>query len=309
MHICLGTTPTVQQTMVFQRVASDEVNRATQVIRAASGKPINVARVLHTLGEPSRVCIPVGGDTGRFICEDLSRDGIDHDCAPAENPTRTCVTVIDENAETATELVEEHAPISASVAGDLIARLQKYLPEARTLILSGTLAPGVGDDFYSKCCAMAANAKVPVILDAHGPPLARALRWQPLVVKPNRQELAKMLGEDLDDEPSLRRAMNRLHEQGAQYVVITMGKDGAFAFDGAGFWKIPAIPVAAISPIGSGDAFAAGLVAGIAGGRNVIDACRLGSACAAANTLTIGAGNLKIEDVRRLEPLARVERQ
>ena len=40
----------------------------------------------------------------------------------------------------------------------------------------------------------------------------------------------------------------------------------------------------------------------------MIDACRLGVACAAANALVIGAGILRVEDVRRLEPLARVER-
>jgi tagatose 6-phosphate kinase len=278
MHICLGTTPTVQQTMMFERVAQDEVNRAKQVIRAAAGKPINVARVLHTLGEAARVCVPAGGDTGRFICEDLSRGGIEHDCVEAENPTRTCVTVIDRSASTATELVEEHAAISGNVVQELLRKLERYLPDVRTLALSGTLAPGTGDDFYAKCCEMAAKVKAPVILDAHGPPLARALRWQPLVVKPNREELARMVGEELNDEQSLRRAMNRLHEQGAQYVVITAGKEGAVASDGARFWKIPAIEVEAISAIGSGDAVAAGLAAGIAAGREVVDACRLGCA-------------------------------
>ena len=118
-----------------------------------------------------------------------------------------------------------------------------------------------------------------------------------------------MMGEALDDDAALRRAMNQLHVRGAQWVIITMGKNGAAASDGKSFWTIPAIPVHAISPIGSGDAFAAGLAAGIAAGREVIDACRLAAACAAANTLTLGPGNLKIDDVRRLETIARIQPQ
>jgi tagatose 6-phosphate kinase len=297
----------VQLTMVFERVATDEVNRAVQVIRGAAGKPINVARVLHTLGDDAKVCVPLGADTGQFLAEELSREGIEHDCVLAPNPTRTCVTVIDRSARTATELVQEHAAVSPDVVRELLKKLEGYLPGARCLILSGTLAPGTGDDFYARCCGLAAKFSVPVILDARGEPLALALEHRPLVVKPNRQELAAMMGRNLDDDGALREAMKNLHERGAQFVIITMGRKGAIAFDGKAFWNISAIEVEAISAIGSGDSFAAGLASGIGAGRDVIDACRLASACAAANTLVVGAGLLKIEDVRRLEPLARIQ--
>jgi 1-phosphofructokinase family hexose kinase len=308
MNICLGTTPTVQLTMVFERVAADEVNRAIQVIRGAAGKPVNVARVLHTLGDVAKVCVPLGGDTGKFLAEELSREGIEHDWVEAPNPTRTCVTVIDRNARSATELVQEHAAVSPEVVRGLLEKLEGYLAQTRCLILSGTLAPGTGDDFYARCCELAAKSGVPVILDGRGEPLARALQYRPLVVKPNRQELAAMMGRNLDDDAALRGAMKQLHERGAQFVIITMGRKGAIAFDGKAYWNIPAIEVEAISAIGSGDSFAAGLASGIGAGRDVIDACRLAAACAAANTLVAGAGFLKVDDVRRLEPLARVQR-
>ena len=87
-----------------------------------------------------------------------------------------------------------------------------------------------------------------------------------------------------------------------------MGKSGAIASDGKSFWRMPAIEVAAISAIGSGDAFSAGLASGVVAGRDVPEACRLAAACAAANTLIPGAGFLRLEDVRRLEPLARAEK-
>jgi tagatose 6-phosphate kinase len=308
MNICVGTTPTVQQTMSFERVTPDEVNRAVETCRGASGKPINVARVLNSLDEKVMLCVPVGGDTGRFIRADLDALGITHDCVESKTPTRTCVTVVDRLAKTATELVEESGPLSADESAQMLAKFQKHLPGCRTAVLSGTLAPGVGEDFYAECCRAAGKLGVPVILDARGNALTRALASRPLVVKPNRHELAGMLGKAIDDDTSLREAMIGLHRQGAQWVIITMGRAGAVGSDGASFWKIPAIEIEAVSAIGSGDAFAAGLASGIATGRDVPQACRLATACAAANALVVGAGILRVEDVRRLEPLARVER-
>ncbi len=308
MHLCLGTTPTVQQTMVFDRVTPDEVNRATEVRRAASGKPINVARVLLALGQRAMLCIPTGGDTGAFIRSDLEAAGVEHDCVESAATTRTCVTVVDRAAGTATELVEEAGPLSTDESARMLATMKAHLPGCRMMILSGTLAKGVSDDFYLECCRAAGESGVPVILDAHGSPLTRALPSRPLVVKPNRQELAAMMGKGIGDDGALREAMIALHRQGAQWVVITMGRAGAAACDGNSFWKIPAIPIKAISAIGSGDAFAAGLASGLSAGREVPDACRLAAACGAANALIPGAGIVRIEDIRRLKPLAVVER-
>jgi len=304
MHLCLGTTPTIQQTMIFQKVVPDEVNRASEVRRASAGKPVNVGRVLYTLGEDAIVCVPLGGDTGRFIAEELTAYGVQIDAVPAPHPTRTCVTVIDQHDGTVTELVEEHAPISPQVRAAMLSRLQTHLPNCRSLVLSGTLAPGAGDDFYAECCRLAVG--LPIVLDAKGEALMRALPQRPMIVKPNRAELAATLGIDPNDDAALRRVMVELIGRGARWVIITMGKRGAVVSDGKSFWKMGAIEVPAISAIGSGDAFSAGLASAVAAGRDVPDACRLAAACAAANTLIPGAGFLRLDDVKRLEPLAKL---
>jgi tagatose 6-phosphate kinase len=304
MHVCLGTTPTIQQTMIFAKVVTDEVNRAAEVRRAAAGKPVNVGRVLHTLGEDAIVCVPLGGDTGNFIAHELTVYGVQIDAVPAPHSTRTCVTVIDQATGTVTELVEEHAAISPQVRAAMLGRLQAHLPNCRSLVLSGTLAPGAGEDFYAECCRLA--AALPIVLDAKGEALMRALPQRPLIVKPNRAELAATMAIDPNDDAALRRVMIELVRRGAGWVIITMGKRGAIISDGKSFWQIAAIDVPAISPIGSGDAFSAGLASAVAAGRDVPDACRLAAACAAANTLIPGAGFLHLQDVKRLEPLAKL---
>jgi 1-phosphofructokinase family hexose kinase len=326
MILCLGTTPTVQQTMLFNHIEPDEVNRAIEVRRNASGKPVNVARVLHTLGEHPVLCIPVGGDTGQFIVHDLQNLGISQDCVQIIPPTRTCVTVVDLTAKIATELVEEHGPVTAAEAESLLEKLreifltyrsQQSLPRditkrgarvgAPLLVLSGALAAGIDVGFYGECCKLAWQAHVPTIVDGREGALLRALEHRPLLVKPNRSELAQTLGITINDDDSLRAAMRQLQKMGTQWVVTTLGRQGSMVTDGQSFWEIPAMEIEVVSAIGSGDAFTAGLAAGISHGQKVPEACRLATACAAANAMTLGAGLLRLEDVKSLLPKVQVQ--
>src|SRR5258708_3397627 len=75
MILCLGTTPVYQRTMVFDRVTPDAVNRAREVHDYASGKSVNVARVVHTLGEPLLATGFVGGGRGEALLRDLDASG------------------------------------------------------------------------------------------------------------------------------------------------------------------------------------------------------------------------------------------
>src|SRR6185436_7595676 len=107
MILCLGTTPTVQRTMSFARLTVDDVNRAKSVRQFASGKSVNAARVLKALGEPCVATGLLGGDSGKFMREDLDRVGIAHDFVDTSpTATRLCLTLLDESNHTATELIE-----------------------------------------------------------------------------------------------------------------------------------------------------------------------------------------------------------
>ena len=68
---------------------------------------------------------------------------------------------------------------------------------------------------------------------------------------------------------------------GAQSVVATDGANGAFIFDDAGIHHVPAFAVQAPSTLGAGDVFHGALLAAIALGREMDEAVRTASACAA----------------------------
>lgn len=307
MIVCLGTTPSMARSMVFDRLVIDEVNRAIDVHESATGKSVNAARVLKLLGEDPIALGFLGGDTGAALRRDCDARGIRHSFVDVASPTRLCVTVIDRSTRHATELVQESNPVTPAEVEKLIRKLAEQLAKEAgglaapsMLLLSGSLAPGVPADFYRSCTELANAAGWRTVIDAAGEPLSLALQARPFLVKPNRAELARTVNQPIENDQQLKDAIRQLTSAGIAWVVVTMGKEGAVASDGTQFWRLTAPPVEVFSAIGSGDSFAGGLVAGILRGQSVPEAARLAAACGAANALTPMPAIFDREDVDRL---------
>ena len=146
------------------------------------------------------------------------------------------------------------------------------------------------------------------VVDARGNLLLRALKAKPSLVKPNRQELAATVGRPLRSQRDFMRAMRQMVELGAARVVVTAGGKPTLAFDGRTFWEVVPPRIAVVNPIGSGDAFAAGLISGLLRGEDLGQACRWAAAAGAANALTPMPGELNLADVKKLAPKVTVER-
>ena len=311
MIVCLGTTPTMQRTMLFDRVELDAVNRATEVREYASGKSVNVAKVLRTLGHDALATGFVGGARGLLIREHLDRAGVRHDFVDVTTPTRLCTTVIDRTSGIVTELVEESSPVDADGWAELARKLERLLPLATAWVFSGSLAPGVPADFYTGWLARFRGKNPHVLIDARGEPLKEALRQPGVVAKCNREEFEGTVGTTFADETSLRNAMERATPQGGA-LVVTLGRDGALAYELGKFWRVRVPPIRAVSAVGSGDAFAAGLAAGRERSAKTGDprhALALAAACGAANAMTTDSGWVRPSDLGEILPTVVVEEE
>ena len=306
--LCVGTTPAAQRVMIFRALALDAVNRAVTTLDGAAGKSVNVAKVLKMLGQHPVATGFLGGDRGEFIRADLAEKGVECEFVTVAAGTRECVTVIDEGAGTHTELVEESRPVSPAEFDQLMAILRRRAKGCRAVVMSGTVAPGGPPDLYSQCTRLAHAAGAVSVVDAQGRALLDALKAGPGLAKPNRAELASTLGCELNGDASVLRAMRELCGRGAQRAVVTAGADPALAFDGRSCWKIIPPRIKAVNPIGSGDAFTAGLVWRLVCGDDLGEACRWGCAAGAANALTAMAGDIDRRDADRLAKEVEVQR-
>ena len=300
MILCIGTTPAAQRVMIFNRVVVDAVNRATTTLDGVAGKSINVAKVLQVLGASVAATGFLGGPRGRQLEALLQARNLDCEFVTVAAPTRECLTVIDEAADTVTELVEESRPVEAADFETLFEIIRRRVTDCQAVVMSGTVAGGGPADFYLRCTRLAHAAGAISVVDASGQALLEALPSGPGLVKPNRAELEATAGRALESEEELRDAMRDLHGRGAQRVVVTDGSKPVTAFDGKRFWRVLAPEVRALNPIGSGDAFTAALTWRLTQGDGLEEACRWACAAGAANALTAMAGEVTRQEVDRL---------
>ena len=134
-----------------------------------------------------------------------------------------------------------------------------------------------------------------VALDAEGEPLRLALEAGPEIVKVNAAEAAGLLGEPAGTREEALAASAQLRELaggGGHAGIVTRGADGVTvaAPDGARYEGV--LYERGRYPVGSGDAFLAGLVVGLERGDPLPGALGLALGAAAANAELPGAGAL-----------------
>jgi sugar/nucleoside kinase (ribokinase family) len=100
----------------------------------------------------------------------------------------------------------------------------------------------------------------------------------------NDQEAARLTGEN-----DFRAAAHVLRARGARNVIVKLGSQGCYVLGSAFNGIIPATKVNVIDTTGAGDAFAAGFIAGLAGGRTLSEACQAGNQAGAKICTRLGA--------------------
>jgi tagatose 6-phosphate kinase len=299
-----------------------ETNRVDDVLKLPGGKGLNVARVLHTLGVPVHVTGLAGGPAGEFIRVGLAEAGIASTFLPITGASRTCTAVVERDSHRVTEIYEPGPTITDTEAQAFLDLYETLLPGALAVVLSGSLPPGLPDDYYALLLNRAHAAGVSCILDTSDGPLRLGIPARPLLVKPNAAEAKQFFGREVHRVEDAVCVGQSMRKQGAQMVAITRGGEGAVLVTEMGTWLAGLQVSSPLSGVGSGDAFVAGFSAGLlravkAGeatsiseaarvADRVVQALMLAIACGAANTLVLGAGVLKGEDVERFSHMVHV---
>src|SRR5260221_4409109 len=261
MILSAGLTPAWQQIYLFDRFEPGEVNRAVGVGRCASGKVINVGVALHLLECKARILSVIGGGARGALDGDLAALGVPRRWVDTAAETRTCITILDQESGRATELVENAGPLSADELARFYDAFVQEAAAAEFVILAGSLPDGAPSGFFRE---LLSQVGCPTLLDIRGPELLLALDCRPLVIKPNREELAATVGRSLAEDDDLLRAMADLHCRGAQWVVVSEGKKAVWVRGTSGTFRLepPQIERAA-NPIGCADALGACIAAAL----------------------------------------------
>lgn len=286
--LCLGLTPALQRTLLFDTLAINDVNRAKGVIESAAGKALNTARALSVLSMPVQVAGLNGGSTGRKIDAFLKAYGVTSVQTSMKANTRICTTLLDQKHNTITELVEEAPNPGVAALKRFMRDNLERITDASALVISGTLPPFVEETFYLPFVREAQKRGIPVVIDSHKAPLLHVLSERPLLAKLNQHELAITFKRKITGEQQLLSCMNELIARGAQNVVITQGAKPTYLMTRNGkHWRLtPPKLDQVINPIGSGDCSTAGIVCKLLKRRPLPEAIAFGLACGTANATT-----------------------
>ena len=305
MIVAAGLSPAWQSIMRFASLVPGEVNRATATWSCASGKVLNVAVALSHLGAECRAVTVLGGAPAIETAREFAALGIDLVAVPTRATTRTCTTLLDDAAGQTTELVENAAGITEVEQRSFREAYAKGVAEARLVVLSGSLPAGAPQSLYGDLMAV---TPCPVVLDARGPELLEAIGRQALLVKPNREELARTLDVAITSDDALLEGMQALRGRGANWVAVTDGPRSIFVVGPEGMFRLIPPQLATVeNPIGCGDCLAAGFAQATVQGRSPLAALRYGVACATDNCRSLFAGRLDRGLVAAWEDQVRVE--
>ncbi len=298
MILTVTCNPAIDTTYAVDGFVPGRVHRVVGVDERPGGKGVNVARVLHQLGE---AVTALGlGDAG--FAARVEALGLPASFVPLLPAVRRTLVVQDAGATTS---LWEPGPVAGDGAGAaLVDLVGRHLQSATAVVVSGSLPAGVDPSLPAQIAALARAAGVPAVLDLDGEALAIALAQGGAVLTPNRDELAGLLGSDQGD---LAQAATELALRNRAPVVLTLGEHGLLAADGSGCWHASPPSRLAGNPTGAGDATAAGIVRGLARGSSIAatlpDAVGLGAAAVLAPV----AGEVDVAVARRLTDAVQVE--
>jgi 2-dehydro-3-deoxygluconokinase len=273
---------------VFISSDTDSVMSAKKFERVTAGAEVNVAVTLSRLGLKSSFFSRFGNDQlGSVMLADIQAEGVDVSLAKrVDSFTAAMVRNPGKSAPVEISYLRKGSAASTIEPADI---LDTYLSTSRWLHTTGITCAisQSGAATVKHALIKAASLGIEASFDLN---LRRKL-WSESDAKNTLQPLAENIefligGEDEyqvvfgSSEP--KKVLLEANNRGCRIAVMTKGDQlMRYAIDGE-YGEITPPKVVAVDPVGSGDAFTGGSIAGLLSGMSEFDALTQGSICGAS---------------------------
>lgn len=264
------------------------------------GQGIWQTRMITSLGAEVILCAAVGGEVGRVLKPLLDFKGVTLRTIPRESGSGWYVH--DRRDGSRREIAER--PGSGFTRHELDELYNLALAEglrAGIAILSGPAHPSViKPDVYRRLAGDLRANGCRVIADLCGKHLQAVLDAGLNVVKISHEEvIADGLAKD-DSERALTDALLRIHDGGAESVLVSRADAGALALFNEEIYRVGTPKLTPTDGRGAGDSMTAGVAAVLAKGGEMSEAVRTGAAAGALNVTRHGLGTGHLDAVQVL---------
>ena len=262
-----------------------KINRTKTEKILPGGKGLNVSTVLKNLGQDSTALGFIAGFTGDELKKEVETKGIKTDFIKVEEGLTRINVKISSNEETA--LNGNGPKIADENIKELLEKIQK-IEKQDMVILAGNVPKGIKDNIYEIICEKLKQNGVTFIVDSTRELLINVLKYNPFLIKPNKEELEETFKVKIETKEDIVRYAKELQLMGAQNVLISLGGDGAILVtteDKVYFSNAPKGKV--INTVGAGDSMVAGFIAGYNQSGDFEHAFKMGIATGSASAFSM----------------------
>ena len=272
--------PSLDYVLKVPELSLGKINRSENEKIYIGGKGINVSRILNTLGMKS---IPLGfiaGFTGKELKSKLIDSGIEPEFIEVREGNTRINIKIKGQMETA---INANGPNINDYSIALLLKQIDDLDSNDIVVLAGYVPSTIDSSIYALICKKLYDKNIPFVVDTSGKHLIDSLKYNPFLIKPNKEELEECLGIKVLSIDDLRKGIKRLQELGALNVLVSLGEDGAMLIDDEGNeYGLSAPDINVVNTVGAGDSMLAGFMYGFLKNRDYKEALIYGVACGTA---------------------------
>ena len=266
------------------------LEQAAQFTRALAGAEVNVAIGLAAHGIDTAVVTRVGDDGfGRYVVDELTRRGVDASAIEADPQRATGLYVKERGGDSgaptdlgagASRMLYYRSNSAASaISPDTLQRPEvRRVIDGSSLVHTSGITPAISESARDAMTALFRAERADRLLSFD-------VNWRPALWRGHEDEAPEVLAGYLracdvaligapearavfgiDDPDALRRAFPE-----PRWLVVKNDGNAATAFEGRQRVDVPALTVEVVESIGAGDAFASGFLAGVLGGRTLLE--------------------------------------
>jgi len=283
----------------IDKLIPDRKLRCSNTRREPGGGGLNVSRVVVTLGGESLAVFPAGQAGGRVVEEMLLDEGVACETISHQGFFRQSFAAQDTGEGKIYRFAFPGPDFDESTWQTCLSKLDELDPPD-WMVLSGSLPPGVPEDFYGRVAQRFRDQPTRIILDTSGEPFSQALQHRLFLIKPNQRELEDFCGCSLDDEAEQERVCRELIDRhDLQAIALTLGSAGALLTTADSQFRIRGLKVELRSPIGAGDSFVGAMALALESGKSLRQAFFYGMAAGTAALITPGSELCRKADAER----------
>ncbi|MGO1368749.1 MAG: 1-phosphofructokinase [Senegalia sp. (in: firmicutes)] len=294
--------PAIDYAIEIDQINFGETNRSKNTYIYPGGKGINISRVLNNLEVKSTALGFVGGFTGKYLEDYLSKDEIKTDFIHLDEFTRINVKL---KSDIETEINASGPEISKEKLDEFYEKIDD-LEDGDFLILAGNIQSSLRRDMYFDLQERLKEKDIHIIVDTTGEALKKTLSNKPFLIKPNIAELEEIFNVEIKGNDEIIKYGKKLLERGAQNVIVSMGGDGAILLTDSEIYFAKPIKGSLKNSVGAGDSMIAGFLSSYTKTKDVLNSFRW--AVAAASATAFSTDLAKKEEVQELLERVNIER-